>query len=171
MKRTERVALYLTIDEKERLYNHLRDTFGYKQMYIGISEYVMSAVDFKIKVDSMDITDDLSRISAVVSEVFEVTLDEMKSSKKPDRLVWPRQCFFYWARIRTQHILKDIGHFTGRRDHSTVSHGSQTWSEYVDGGFKSMPPYLKEGHLIVEERLNEIYNGKEITTNGSQEAS
>ncbi|MBI2264908.1 MAG: chromosomal replication initiator protein DnaA [Armatimonadetes bacterium] len=60
------------------------------------------------------------RIQQVVSDYFGVTLDELNSPKRNQRLVKPRQIAMYICRDLTDASLPTLGECFGGRDHTTV---------------------------------------------------
>lgn len=71
-----------------------------------------------------DIT--IDGIQRLVSEAFEVTVENMKSAIRLRQVVQARQVAMYFAKEYTAYSLKMIGRHFGNRDHSTVIHALQT---------------------------------------------
>jgi len=61
-------------------------------------------------------------IQALVCDVFCLTSDELLSSERSARLVWPRHVAMYLARHHTSETLPAIGRHFGGRKHTTVMH-------------------------------------------------
>jgi chromosomal replication initiator protein len=61
-------------------------------------------------------------IQQAVCEAFSITVDELLSSSRAARLVWPRQVAMYLARENTDLTFPDIGRRFGGRNHTTVMH-------------------------------------------------
>lgn len=59
----------------------------------------------------------------VVSEHFDVPVEDLLSNKRSSRIVFPRQIAMYLCRDMTDTALKAIGKHIGNRDHTTVMHG------------------------------------------------
>jgi chromosomal replication initiator protein len=70
--------------------------------------------------------DDVQR---TVCEAFDVTLDELLSAARAQRLTWPRQVAMYLARELTDQTLPAIGRAFGNRDHTTVMHACKRTAE------------------------------------------
>jgi chromosomal replication initiator protein len=61
-------------------------------------------------------------IIVVVAQHYKVTPLEIKSSRRTDNIVRPRQVAMYLARTSTLKSLPQIGQVFGNRDHTTVIH-------------------------------------------------
>lgn len=72
-----------------------------------------------------------SLIISVVAEHFHITEDDIKSNKRNNEIVFPRQIAMYLCTNMTSYGLKKIGAEMGNRDHSTVIHGSNKISEAI----------------------------------------
>ncbi len=64
------------------------------------------------------------RIIETVSEYYGITVEDIKSKKKPQNIVYPRQIAMYLCRKLTTDPLKTIGAALGGRDHTTIMHGA-----------------------------------------------
>lgn len=71
--------------------------------------------------ENRPVTPDL--IVDVVAEHFNLTVTDLKSSKRNSEIANARQIAMYLCRSLTDTPLKSIGIMLGGRDHSTVSHG------------------------------------------------
>lgn len=71
--------------------------------------------------DKKDITVEL--IIGIVAEHFDISSDDIVSSKKSRNIAYPRQICMYLCRTLTEIPLKDIGNKLGKRDHTTIIHG------------------------------------------------
>ena len=65
----------------------------------------------------------LRAILTAVIEARRVSLDEMQSSARSDRIVNARFAVMWIAHRKAGHSLQRIGDWLGKRDHSTVLHG------------------------------------------------
>jgi chromosomal replication initiator protein len=72
-------------------------------------------------------------IQDAVCEAFAISREELLSSSRATRLVWPRQIAMYLAREKTQLTLPDIGRRFGGRNHTTVMHAVRRTAERVAG--------------------------------------
>lgn len=77
-------------------------------------------VNFYIEKAEIEIS--LEFILATVSEVFNVSVEDIKSKTRKRPVVFARQCYCYLANMHTKVGLKRIGELIGGRDHSTVIH-------------------------------------------------
>jgi chromosomal replication initiator protein len=66
----------------------------------------------------------ISRIQELVSERFQLTLDELCGEKRSQNIVYPRQVAMYLSRELTDSSLPKIGKEFGGRDHTTVIHAT-----------------------------------------------
>ena len=64
-----------------------------------------------------------------VAEHFHVSVDDIRSNKRNNEIVVPRQIAMYLCNTMTSVGLKKIGSEIGGRDHSTVLHGSKKISD------------------------------------------
>lgn len=71
----------------------------------------------------------LRQIMREVSEKYNVSIVDIKSERRTQFIVKPRQEFFYRARTETGHSLPNIAKFCGNRDHTTVLHGVRKHAE------------------------------------------
>jgi chromosomal replication initiator protein len=75
----------------------------------------------------------IEAIQDAVCEAFAISREELLSSSRATRLVWPRQIAMYLARETTQLTLPDIGRRFGGRNHTTVMHAVRRTAEKVAG--------------------------------------
>lgn len=64
------------------------------------------------------------RIIETVCDYYNVTVEDIRSRKKPQNIVYPRQVAMYLCRKLTTDPLKTIGDALGGRDHTTIMHGA-----------------------------------------------
>ncbi|MCR4568721.1 MAG: chromosomal replication initiator protein DnaA [Pseudobutyrivibrio sp.] len=79
---------------------------------------------------SREITPQL--IIEVVSEHFNITVDQMASKNRSSTVVRPRQIAMYLCNTMTDSSLQAIGLLLGGRDHSTIIHGANKIEEEID---------------------------------------
>lgn len=65
---------------------------------------------------------DSSRIKAIVSQAYGISVEDMESKKRPKDIAYPRQIAMYLCRELTDLSLPKIGSDFGGRDHTTVIH-------------------------------------------------
>ena len=68
-------------------------------------------------------------IIEVVSEHFQISMDQMISKNRSNDIAHPRQIAMYLCKNMTNIPLKSIGALLGGRDHSTIDHGIRKISE------------------------------------------
>ncbi|MFW5890796.1 MAG: chromosomal replication initiator protein DnaA [bacterium] len=88
------------------------------------------ALKHLISDDKKEIT--IEDIKKVIATYFNLTLDEINSKKKPQRISFPRQIGMYLSRKHTEHSLPKIGEGFGGRDHSTVLHAYNKIEEMLE---------------------------------------
>ncbi len=66
----------------------------------------------------------IERIQELVCDRFGVTLTELKSERRSQSIVYPRQVAMYLSRELTDSSLPKIGKYFGGRDHTTVIHAT-----------------------------------------------
>src|SRR5213083_2813933 len=66
----------------------------------------------------------IRRIQELVSERFQLTMDELCGEKRSQNIVYPRQVAMYLSRELTDSSLPRIGREFGGRDHTTVIHAT-----------------------------------------------
>jgi chromosomal replication initiator protein len=66
----------------------------------------------------------IRRIQELVSERFQLSLDELCGDKRSQNIVYPRQVAMYLSRELTDSSLPKIGKEFGGRDHTTVIHAT-----------------------------------------------
>jgi chromosomal replication initiator protein len=66
----------------------------------------------------------IRRIQELVSERFQLTMDELCGDKRSQNIVYPRQVAMYLSRELTDSSLPKIGKEFGGRDHTTVIHAT-----------------------------------------------
>ena len=65
---------------------------------------------------------DIHRIQKIVSEYFQITVDDIRSKKRSSNISFPRQIAMYLCRVMTNESFPKIGTEFGGKDHSTVMH-------------------------------------------------
>lgn len=68
-------------------------------------------------------TPSIAAIQRTVSRCFDVSVDDMVSARRMDRITLPRHVAFYLIRKMTLRSLPEIGRKFGGRDHSSILHG------------------------------------------------
>ena len=65
---------------------------------------------------------DIQRIQKIVSEYFQITVEDIRSKKRSSNISFPRQIAMYLCRKMTSESFPKIGTEFGGKDHSTVMH-------------------------------------------------
>ena len=65
---------------------------------------------------------DIHRIQKIVSEYFQITVEDIRSKKRSSNISFPRQIAMYLCRNMTSESFPKIGTEFGGKDHSTVMH-------------------------------------------------
>ncbi len=65
---------------------------------------------------------DVHRIQKIVSEYFQISVEDIKSKKRSNNIAFPRQIAMYLCRNLTNESFPKIGTEFGGKDHSTVMH-------------------------------------------------
>lgn len=65
---------------------------------------------------------EIHRIQRIVSEYFQISIDDIKSKKRSSNISFPRQIAMYLCRNMTDESFPKIGLEFGGKDHSTVMH-------------------------------------------------
>jgi chromosomal replication initiator protein len=125
-------------------------------------ESVFNQVAAKIKFSPQPVTVDATRnileqmsfkrqkvvtvpiIQTIVSNYFDLTVDDLTGTRRNKQIVTPRQIAMYLARELTQDSLPQIGRAFGGRDHTTVMHST----EKIEGA-------IGEDHIL-EQQVQEI---------------
>ncbi len=92
-------------------------------MTLPITESLCNSVLEDILVAEQRHEISLDDIQRRVAEHFDIRVADMKSSRRPKSIAFPRQIAMYLARQLTDSTLQEIGEAFGGKDHSTVIHG------------------------------------------------
>lgn len=68
----------------------------------------------------------------VVCDHYNVSIEDIKSSKRNKELVHPRQLIMYLCRSMTNATYKEIASVLGGRDHSTVMYGERSVTDLIE---------------------------------------
>jgi len=110
------------IRELEGVLNKLVATSKLKNQPLSIAlseEAISDVISHKNKVLSIEY------IQEVVSKYFDVTLEDLKGSRRSSDVVFPRQIAMYLCKTVAQVSFPKIGQAFGKRDHSTVMHACE----------------------------------------------
>ncbi len=71
-------------------------------------------------------------IISVVCDHYNVSVEDIKGSKRNKELVHPRHMIMYLCRCMTSATYKEIASYLGGRDHSTIMHGERSIAELIE---------------------------------------
>ena len=94
---------------------------------------------------------DIHRIQKIVSEYFQITVEDIRSKKRSSNISFPRQIAMYLCRKMTSESFPKIGTEFGGKDHSTVMHSVDKIEEEI----KVNPDLAK----IIEKLKEDIGEG------------
>lgn len=94
---------------------------------------------------------DVHRIQKIVSEYFQITVEDIRSKKRSSNISFPRQIAMYLCRKLTSESFPKIGTEFGGKDHSTVMHSV----EKIEQEIKVNPDLAK----IIEKLQKDIGSG------------
>lgn len=94
---------------------------------------------------------DIHRIQKIVSEYFQITVEDIRSKKRSSNISFPRQIAMYLCRNMTNESFPKIGTEFGGKDHSTVMHSV----EKIEQEIKVNPDLAK----IIDKLKNDIGSG------------
>ena len=92
----------------------------------------------------------LEIIQKVVAEYFSLSVNDLKSKKKTQNIVFPRQLSMYITREITEYSTTEVGQAFGGRDHTTVMHACQKIEDKIrsdptlDSTIQSLIRMIKE---------------------------
>ncbi len=94
---------------------------------------------------------DVHRIQKIVSEYFQITVEDIRSKKRSSNISFPRQIAMYLCRKMTSESFPKIGTEFGGKDHSTVMHSV----EKIEQEIKVNPDLAK----IIDKLQKDIGSG------------
>ncbi len=90
----------------------------------------------------------LNQILKVVSSYYNVSITDIKSKRRTQELVTPRQMSMYLLHELTQTPYITIGELLGGRDHTTIMHGVKKVEEGLKSYSKTKQEYLNIKQLL-----------------------
>ena len=72
---------------------------------------------------------DIHRIQQIVSDYFQIKIEDLTGKKRTKNIAFPRQIAMYLCKNMTSNPLDSIGALLGGRDHSTIIHGIKKVTE------------------------------------------
>lgn len=114
------------------------------QLTVELAERVLQ--DFIISEEETNISVDA--IQKAVADYFDIRVADMKSTRRPKSIAYPRQIAMYLSRDLTKLSLPEIGEAFGGRDHSTVIHACRLIESKLSSDFS-----LKKAINTIKQRL------------------
>ncbi len=93
-------------------------------------------------------------LTMVVSQYFDVSIDELMSPNREKRLSFPRQIIMYLLREELKCSFPSIGQEMGGRDHTTAMHAYEKITRELENDMK-----LKQDIAAIRQRLYTITQG------------
>lgn len=114
------------------------------ELTVSLAEQVLQ--DFIIS-EEESITN-IDTIQKVVADYFDIRVADMKSTRRPKSIAYPRQIAMFLSRDLTRLSLPEIGEAFGGRDHSTVIHACRLVEGKLSSDFS-----LKKVVNTIKQRL------------------
>lgn len=89
----------------------------------------------------------IETIQKVVADHYNISISDIKSKKKPQKYVFPRQIAVYIARQITEYSFPEIGNEFGGRDHTTIMHSF----EKIENALKTDSALNSTIQLLIRE--------------------
>lgn len=119
-------------------------TLAGSELSVPVAEQVLQ--DFIISEEATIVN--IDTIQKVVAEYFDIRVADMKSTRRPKSIAFPRQIAMYLTRNLTKFSLPEIGEAFGGRDHSTVLHACRLINGKLSNDFS-----IKKAIATIEQRL------------------
>ncbi|MBR1535862.1 MAG: chromosomal replication initiator protein DnaA [Treponema sp.] len=87
----------------------------------------------------------LETIQKVVSDFYNISIDDLKSSSRKKTVAVPRHIAIYLSRVLTEYSLSEIGEEFGGRDHSTVL-----------SSYDNIDKRIKTGDMAISDIINAL---------------
>lgn len=114
------------------------------ELNITLAEQVLQ--DFIISEEENIVN--IDTIQKIVAEYFDIRVADMKSTRRPKSIAYPRQIAMYISRDLTRCSLPEIGEAFGGRDHSTVIYACRLVEGKINSDFS-----LKKALNTIKQRL------------------
>lgn len=123
-------------------------TFIKKPVTVTLTENVLK--DF-VNTDGTRRPVTMDRIRQVICDYFSVSVSELESNRREQRISHPRQIAMYLSRTILNSSFPEIGEFYGGRHYSTVMHGCEQIEKKID--------FDAELKRIIDDLIEKINNG------------
>jgi len=129
VKIPDEIILYIA----DRIKSNIRKLEGAMIQVISYSSLTGTELNLKtaelilagIVEDEMEKIISIDQIQRKLSDYYDIRMADMKSSRRPRAIAYPRQLAMYLSRSMTRRSLNEIGEAFGGRDHTTVLHACQ----------------------------------------------
>ena len=119
--------------------SNIRELEGSLNKLVALSNLENKPIDIPLAVEALKdmVSPDDNRavtpelIIDIVSEHFNISIDDLKGKKRNREIVLPRQIVMYLCRQMTDTSLKAIGAFLGGKDHASINHGIKKIEEDI----------------------------------------
>jgi chromosomal replication initiator protein len=95
----------------------------------------------------------LADIERAVCQIFGLEADSLQSQRKGKHISHPRMLAMWLARKHTRSALAEIGHYFGRRSHSTVISAQKKVETWMAG---KVEPGLTDSRLNIEDAIRRV---------------
>ncbi len=120
--------------------SNIRELEGSIKKIIALATLEKKSIDINISKEALkDIISPNSpskitpeKIMDVVCNHYNVSIEDIKSSKRNKELVYPRQMIMYLCRSMTSATYKEIALLLGGRDHSTIMYGERAMTDLIE---------------------------------------
>ena len=102
--------------------------------------------------DEMEHIITIDQIQRKLSDYYDIRLADMKSSRRPKAIAYPRQLAMYLSRCMTGRSLSEIGEAFGGRDHTTVLHACHKIGEQL-----SVDKHLSNTLSYLEKEIRQVH--------------
>lgn len=141
----------------ENIRSNIRELEGALNKLAAYSNLVKTEITMDIAVKELQniISPDEKReitaqlVVEVVSEHFDITVDQIMSRAKSSDVAKPRQIAMYLCKKLTTASINSIGQMLGGRDHSTVIHGIKRITEEIETN-----PSMKRTVETIRRKIN-----------------
>ena len=134
---------------------NIRDLEGALKKILGYSEFIDTEITPEIAINQLsdyvgnEIKGNISieNIMKVVANNYNISVSDMKSSKRQQKLVIPRHIALYIAYNLTEYTFSDLGYEFGGRDHSSIMHAC----EKIEKTIKTDPSLKQKIEYLIKE--------------------
>jgi len=111
---------------------------------------------------------DVHRIQKIVSEYFQISVEDIRSKKRSSNISFPRQIAMYLCRTMTNESFPKIGTEFGGKDHSTVMHSVEKIETEIKNNLKRLL-LIPEATVRSSFAISEVENNNSILPQDNKE--